>query len=622
MNATFSIEEVFSGRIFQVPDYQRGYAWEEQQLGDFIEDIRLLEPDHHHYTGTLVLLDRKESVTDVEGRNHKIYDVVDGQQRLTTVVIFLEALRRRLEKVNPELAAGIRKNYCELIDIHKQAQFKIRLNSDCHAYFTRNVLARNGAPNGPEIASHKRLSEALEYFEKHISFRLAAPGVGVDWLLNLYLKTIRQLRLVIYEVEHAAEVGVIFEAMNNRGKKLSEMEKVKNYLLYLATKIGIQQVELADQINRTWKRVLERLMAANLSQSNYEDQLLRAHWLTVYSPDTRGWDGLNTLRKHFSIAELQKDREAFLSRVRNYLDSLEIALVGFTDAYAPTAPNSFGNYSSETAARLRQVAEKLERLGNLSPFLPLIIAARHQWRDQPDRIVELLRTLEVYSFRVYAWSRKRSDAGNAQLAQMGFFLYGSSRELEQILKGVRATAIRHHSNDNFAFDLELESEAGWYPWSALKYFLYEYEEYLANGHTLKPNWEYFRKRDEKRTIEHILPQNHSDSYWRKQIPSAADRKRMLNDVGNLVLTEDNSSYSNKSFPLKKGTAGSGRTYSNSNLFQERELAKFEDWNRDAFEQRRDKIVKWCKERWWIDDSDLDVAPVDEQELEYEEVGAA
>src|SRR4051812_24154687 len=102
MNNVFTIEKLFADRIFTVPDYQRGYAWEEQQLTEFVEDLDALSSGKDHYTGTLVLHDRKgdeAARTDDEGRHYVVSEVVDGQQRLTTVILLLDAVRREMAGV-------------------------------------------------------------------------------------------------------------------------------------------------------------------------------------------------------------------------------------------------------------------------------------------------------------------------------------------------------------------------------------------------------------------------------------------------------------------------------------------------------------------------------------------
>nr|WP_147135673.1 DUF262 domain-containing protein [Nocardia ninae] len=83
----------FEGRAFSVPDYQRGYAWDSQQRTEFLEDLEILGPNREHFTGLVVLHDQGDKL-DSEGKSYRVYDVVDGQQRLTTIVLLLDAVRR------------------------------------------------------------------------------------------------------------------------------------------------------------------------------------------------------------------------------------------------------------------------------------------------------------------------------------------------------------------------------------------------------------------------------------------------------------------------------------------------------------------------------------------------
>jgi uncharacterized protein with ParB-like and HNH nuclease domain len=285
MNSVYTLEELFSGKVLVVPDYQRGYAWEDKQCGEFLEDLEYLADGKHHYTGTVVLHEQAETVHDEEGHSHKVFHVVDGQQRLTTVVVLLECIRALIEDVNATLATGIRKSYIEFRNLNQQPSYKLRLNADCQEYFVRNILTDPTGPQGPIIASHKRLMEAKTHFTKYLTTHRG----DADWLLRFYQKIVLQLKVSQYIVEQSSEVGVIFEVMNNRGKPLSELEKVKNYLLYLASKLELEeQHDLADRINDTWAAIFRRLMASGLNSSADEDRLLRAHWLMVYDYNASG----------------------------------------------------------------------------------------------------------------------------------------------------------------------------------------------------------------------------------------------------------------------------------------------------------------------------------------------
>ena len=87
-----SLQQLFHQRIFHVPDYQRGYSWEPRHVQDFLEDLELLRPGRYHYTGTVVLhVDAAQAQQmDQEGNAYWPVHIVDGQQRLTTIVLALD----------------------------------------------------------------------------------------------------------------------------------------------------------------------------------------------------------------------------------------------------------------------------------------------------------------------------------------------------------------------------------------------------------------------------------------------------------------------------------------------------------------------------------------------------
>ena len=100
MNELESLKNIFKDRIFKIPDYQRGYAWTTRQLKDFWEDVVSLPPDRFHYTGVLSLKKVDRNIWSnwnderwlLEDKGYKPFHVVDGQQRLTTFVIFIQAI--------------------------------------------------------------------------------------------------------------------------------------------------------------------------------------------------------------------------------------------------------------------------------------------------------------------------------------------------------------------------------------------------------------------------------------------------------------------------------------------------------------------------------------------------
>ena len=116
-----TLSKIFTERLFRIPDYQRGYAWTEKQLKDFWSDLEQLEIGKNHYVGVLTLerVDEKsfnkwdDDKWIIKSKKYEPYYIVDGQQRLTTAIILIEAIVESLNE-NEEL------NYTSVCDIRRK----------------------------------------------------------------------------------------------------------------------------------------------------------------------------------------------------------------------------------------------------------------------------------------------------------------------------------------------------------------------------------------------------------------------------------------------------------------------------------------------------------------------
>lgn len=608
MHNVFTLDKLFSDRVFTVPDYQRGYAWEGQQLTEFVDDLESLPAGKDHYTGTLVLHDRKgeDAVrTDETGERFTVSDVVDGQQRLTTVVLLLDAIRREMAGVASlaRLAEGLANRFVRAIDPSGQPLHKLVLNRDCRDYFVQTVLNDRPSPDGGTIQSHHRLSAARTFFGKFLADRRGSLGDGyAEWLKGLRTKVAQHMKVTLYTVDDQAEVGVIFEVLNNRGKPLSELEKVKNYLLYLATKLDLSKHALGDEVNRAWTHVFERLMRAGLTSADDEDQLLRAHWLMAYDHRPKNWEGSRSIKARFGLGrdEYRGDHKLLLNDLIEYARTLERASLAFCDIHRPEATDAFAAWKTDPAVRKQVIAtsEKLRRVKVIAPFLPLLVAARLRYAADAGRYLALVRLCEVFAFRVYRLHGYRANKGQSSLFRYGNRLHAEEFDLDEVLAHLRGLLLWYSSPEDFRG--EFDAGYDWYDWYGIRYFLYEYEEHLCKGEAPRLAWDALDRLDLEKTIEHVLPQTPTDSYWTERFDAAA-RERWTHDVGNLCLTTHNASLGNKPFPLKKGEPGQPKPcYANSNLASERALAAFADWGVEQLLARREAIVKWALERWHVE----------------------
>lgn len=476
---------------------------------------------------------------------------------------------------------------------------------------------------GPKITSERRLADAKQQIARYLADKADnGDSTKEEWLRTLYRKLATQLRFNLYEVEDDAEVGVIFEVMNDRGKPLTNLEKVKNYLLYASTSLTVPN-ELSKSVNSAWAEILQQLMSAGLVSSNDEDHLLRAHWLVYHNPQPREWQGSRSVKEKFSLRNYASRHQDFLNDLLSYAEGLRASSIVICDAYNPVRTDAFASFKTKPNVRTDVVdwSNKIRRTGYLANFLPLLIAVRRGWPHDPEKYLEILKLCELFAFRIYSWNHSRSNAGQALLFRLSNELATGKKTYDEASKRLREHLAYWCSTDDFKDEGPDEDPVTWYRWAGLRYFLYEYETALASEQrgTLLVPWDELTSRDLQDSIEHILPQSISgQSYWEEKFTETR-HAQYTHDLGNLTLTRHNSTYLNKPFPEKKGSVNAeGHCYAKSPFFVERELAQWENWDADAIDERRTRLLEWAKQRWAIESSAPTVTVVEIEPDEPEE----
>ena len=616
-----SAQHIFSDRLFRIPDYQRGYAWEEQQWLDLLEDLELLPDEKHHFTGTLVVSRAPTSapVTDGGGITYTVYDVIDGQQRLATIVMLLDVIRDEMDGIEPlkSLAAGIESHYLAVSDPLGQLLPKLRLGQDDQEFFFGTVLGFGSNIGGATLVSHRRLQGAHAYFGRYLADQRQRRGAGyAEWLRGLATKVTKHLQMVFYEAGSEEDAFVIFETMNDRGKPITETDKVKTHLLYLATKLDLPAAHgQVQQINETWGRIFRHLMRANLVHSEDEDRLLRVHWLMAHDYEIKKWEDSRSIKARFNLRAYQGRHAELLQDLYRYVETLENAAIAYADIYNPTHSNAFNGFAGAPALRgeVVEASEQLRRLGNLAPFLPMLMAVRIRYPADADAYLRTVRICERFAFRVYTWRNRPTNVGLSGLNRIGFDIFNGHQTLEGASEELQRTILGYCSDA--LFTARFDAPEDWYNWSGIKYFLYEYEQHLADraNKEVKMPWSRVETGKKHETIEHILPQQpEAGGYWVQQF-TPEQMARYTHDIGNLCLTQDNAALGNRPFPDKKGLPGHQIGYVNSVVFMEKALAAYADWNEAAIQRRRDEIRVWALARWKVEQPPVSVI-TDEREL--------
>ena len=590
------LRELFTNKLYKIPDYQRGYAWEEQQLKDFIQDIDALvdEKVGNHYTGTIVIYQSKNKPVQNYGTdNLELVDVVDGQQRLTTCCLYLSIIINKL----------IKNGLCDYNDRRSRYLFsgstsKLTLNNDTKDIFY-DLLSKGTHNSFPQNPHQKRLQAAYLYLNNHIDSQLVKRKYSyIDYLKNLLDAIERKLNFTFYTIEEECEIGMTFELMNSRGKGLSVLELLKNYLMYWVSRNISKEVEgsrkdLTDTINKNWKEIYTNLGRCD----GKEDQCLRVAWTLFCTYTPKYWKGYEGF-KNKTYIPLREFTEKTSEETNLFIRELSDGLAEISKHYAVITNPELSTTMSGIEFKW---LSKIHNTGNIANFLPLLISTRiHCDKDviNDEDYYELLKALECYAYRVFLFEGKRSNAGMSSLFKWGYEVFKESQNIKNIPSKIYALA-NLYSPENLFKDW-LSKPAEWYSFRRLlRYTLFEYELHLLDekGKGMKPKLEWNNLSDS--TIEHILPQTPDDeSEWKKKW-SAQDIKVFLHDIGNLVLTENNSNYRNFEFERKKGQEGTGFCYAHSDIRQERDISAFKDWTALQLVERRKGIVEWIENRWSI-----------------------
>jgi len=224
MEKPIALERLFKEKIFRIPDYQRGYAWQREQLRAFWEDLINLKGDRSHYTGVLTLREvRSPSVPRdskefwlLDDHSYRLYHVVDGQQRLTTFVVFIQAftdffrsLSAHQEKTSKEIYIT---DSLTLADVEERYLFKINPKGEFRTYkfgYTEDnpsqeylryrILGERGGRDVQETFYTLNLGNAKKYFSEQIAELHSLKGL--DGLADLFKRLTKRLLFNEYVID-------------------------------------------------------------------------------------------------------------------------------------------------------------------------------------------------------------------------------------------------------------------------------------------------------------------------------------------------------------------------------------------------------------------------------------
>ncbi len=628
-----NLERIFDGKFLRIPDYQRGYAWENEQLEDFWEDLENLEDEHKHYTGVLTLekvtKQKKDENPDwIKDRgayeSDESFYIVDGQQRITTSIILLKVLLDKAKELNKNSLNNIYLNKLyekyikeETPNGTNQYFFGYTTDNPSYEFLKTKIFGDKSASNDDkETLYTTNLEKAKSFFNNKFN------NLDIDEIEIIFKKLTKQFTFNVYIISDDLDVFIAFETMNNRGKKLSNLELLKNRLIYLSTKFNDElrdKDELRKSINECWKTIYEYL-GKNKENILPDDEFLKNHWIMYHDYSRiKGNDYIDDLLNERYIA-----KRIFAKEISNPLTIIEINK--YVLSLKESVKNWYYLHNPEQAPfnnKIKILLDKLYRL-RYGAFAPLLMAIFSRDSDyNVDELCELLNLMERYIFLIFKISQRRSNTGDSSFYTYARQYYNKELAFIDIIGkeynkadnnwyGITGWLTKYFKLKSFHEYLldKFENRNGYYSWNGLSYFLFEYELYFkdkSKNNTQEINWNYYMKaKDNHVTIEHIFPQTPTEECWQNELLELSDKQKkfMVNSIGNLVPLSraKNSKFQNHCFDIKKNGKNEEDfiAYKNGSS-SEREIYDLykNNWGIKEIEDRGLKLLNFMSERWDI-----------------------
>lgn len=538
--------QLISGRLFNIPNYQRSYSWGTSQRRALFADInRTWEAgeDRTHFMATVVGLRRGTERIVVD--DYAKIDIVDGQQRVTTLVLLLKSIAKILAPNEERIKRDIEE---ALVKPDSASLLLLQTNHDTSHYFADYL--RNGTSEHSSSAKTIADRELLKAIEECEEFAREWQQQG---RLNDLVALLRnRLEFIFHETPDEALVYTVFEVLNSRGLPVSWVDRLKSMLMatVFETASGNQDALLND-VHSVWSDIYR---CVGLRQGLSNEALRFAATLRETSRPNRPLSpqaSVNTLHG-------QATGPAEVINTTTYLKSVTEAVDALHEDHRRNAVTRIGQ------ARLLATAIHLQQ--NLT-------AGEKE---------QILRLWESVSFRIYGMFRKDARTAVGDYVRLSWRIANENLSYADIVSGLSRIG-RDYPADEAAKSL---SRKDFYPdrTEETRYFLARYEEFLTQKAGQKfdnEQWNHIWAASAADSIEHILPQSSGDEDY-------------IHRIGNLVLLPPklNSQLRDKA-PGEKSD-----DYRKTGLLQAEEVTlQLHNWNRAAIERREKALLDWAVQEW-------------------------
>ena len=544
-----------------IPEYQRGYSWEETQLDDFWIDLIEIYQEKtrdEHFLGQVVIHKNKE-----DGKRY----IIDGQQRISTTIILLDILRTKFKEIADSTnnndanddAEDINTKYIGRVSESKKEQY-LSMGGVDKEFFINYIQARGPIDYSDRKFEKKRLRPsnynifyASKFFEDKVSKFITkkSPNEYIE-LNKLYQCLINQFILMTVETDDINEAYIIFESLNARGKSLETADLLKNHILRVA------QSDLSSA-TETWNTIIDNL--DNIDPTKF----IRYYWNST-NRFAREKDLFKALRKDIKT---QSDVNTLLANLR-FLSKVCAAILH------PEDNKDFD---------LTELNERLIEMQKLdaSSYIPVIFALRLQnySEENINEVLKAIETLVVRNFVVSGLVANKYELEFAQIAKSisdkSWSPHNNPPTKDDILKKLYSLMV---SDEEFINNFKVfNSKKN----AVIRYLLRKINNYDISETKIVD--------DSNRVhVEHILPKKINEDWINF---NDEDHETYLWRLGNLTLLgqEYNNRAKNKGFDKKK------EIYKKSEIKMTRDLVSIDDWTTFTIVKRQEDFAEIALKIW-------------------------
>ncbi len=561
-NSTFR-QLLGNGLSYRVPPFQRDYSWSEDEWDDLWQEfVALFEEggEASHYIGYLVL----------QSSDSKRFDIIDGQQRMTTIsVMVLAALAHLQDLVDAKLDAGdnakrkdqLRNSYIGYVDpVTLVPRSKLELNRHNNRFYQTYLVPLEKLPQRGLNASEHQLRKAFNWFKDRIRSRTGATVMSGRDVAAFLDELVDKLFFTVITVTDELNAFKVFETLNARGVRLSATDLLKNYLFSVISTPETHDSEL-KALEERWERIVGLMGSESLPE------FLRVYW-NSRNKLVRKSDLFKTIRKRITT------REAAFELLRNLDQSASI--------YAALRDPQDPSWSVEERRSLEQLL-----MFNVRQPLAMLLACYVKFFDtNRAAFARVLKSVTVVSFRYNVICNLQTHDQERLYNEIAWKVNaGTLASVSEVVNALRDVYPEDEPFKAAFADKELRTTNSRNK-KVVRYILFVIEHQRSGQD--------FDFESASYNLEHILPEHPNES-WSYIEESKQDR--LIYRLGNMtpLETKRNRELGNGDYASKRAV------YEKSDFQITRAIAEhYEEWNEQKIEARQKQLAKLAAGLWRID----------------------